>query len=78
MTYIHTGKYVISSELVLTEAEHSSLKLDSPDAFEYRDVVLLSFPWCEVNAGLQSVLVKRFQRHSLCIHVYMLQNVIHT
>lgn len=46
----------------------------SPTAFEHRDVVLLSFPGCEVNAGLQSVLVECLQDHSLCIHVYTIHN----
>lgn len=46
----------------------------SPAAFEHRDVVLLSFPGCEVDAGLQSVLVERLQDHSLCIHVYTIHN----
>lgn len=47
----------------------------SPAAFEHRDVVLLSLPGCEVDAGLQSVLVERLQDHSLCIHVYTIHNI---
>ena len=41
-----------------------------PAPFEHRDVVLLSFPWCEVDAGLQSELVKYLQDQPLCIHFY--------
>lgn len=44
----------------------------SPAAFEHGDVVGLSVPRREVDAGLQSVLVKGLQDHSLCIHVYKL------
>lgn len=49
---------------------------DSPIAFKNRDIVLLSFPRREIDAGLQSVLIKSLQDHSLCIHLYKVQNKI--
>lgn len=52
-------------------------EIDSPAAFEDRDVVRFSIPRCEVNAGFQSVLVERLQDHSLRIHFYTLHNAKH-
>lgn len=43
--------------------------LGSPAALVHRDVVLLPLPWREVDASLQSILVKRLQDHPLRVHV---------